>query len=198
MLSVFLMRAALFAVAYLLGSISSAIIVCRLCALPDPRQQGSGNPGVTNVLRIGGKRAAAMTLLGDFLKGFLPVLLTKLLGMGDTVQAFVALCATLGHVFPVFFRFRGGKGIATIFGITFALSWILGILCAITWLAVAKLSRYSSLAGIVMLVLLPCFSLFLLEPLALVPMLMISALVMWRHRQNITRLMKGEEPKLRR
>lgn len=184
-------------IAYLCGSISSAILACKLLSLPDPRQQGSLNPGTTNVLRIGGKFAAAMTLLGDFMKGFLPVLLAKLLGLGEFIQALTALGAIIGHIFPIFFQFRGGKGVATLFGVVFALSWLLGMLCAITWLSVAIITRYSSLAALIMLILLPCFVFFMLDDLALIPIGIISLLVIWRHRTNIKRLFKGEENRIK-
>ena len=129
--------------AYLLGSISSAIVVCRLMGLPDPRTQGSNNPGATNVLRIGGKKAAAITLLGDSLKGFVPVALCHLLDRPELIFALVGAAAFLGHLYPVFFGFRGGKGVATALGVQFGLGWAIGGAVAATWLFMAKVANIS-------------------------------------------------------
>ena len=134
---------------YLFGSISAAIIVCRLMGLPDPRTEGSRNPGATNVARLGGKKAAALTLAGDMLKGLLPVLAAHALQAGPLVLALTALAAFLGHLYPVFFGFQGGKGVATALGVTFGLHWMIGLLTAATWLATALLFRYSSLSALV-------------------------------------------------
>jgi glycerol-3-phosphate acyltransferase PlsY len=131
---------------YLSGSLASAIIICRLMGLPDPRQGGSGNPGATNVLRLGGKKAAALTLVADILKGVMPVLIAHLLQLPPWSIALTALAAFLGHLYPVFFRFQGGKGVATALGATAALSWPVGIAFTLTWLVVAAASRFSSLA----------------------------------------------------
>ena len=135
--------------AYLMGSLSSAIIVCRLMGFPDPRTQGSGNPGATNVLRYGGKRAAVIVLLGDALKGLIPVAIAQTLAISDTGLAAVAIAAFLGHLYPVFFGFEGGKGVATAFGVLLGLSWIIGLAVLATWLLMAFVFRYSSLAALV-------------------------------------------------
>jgi len=134
--------------AYLMGSIASAVVVARLMGLPDPRTQGSGNPGATNVLRLGGKKAAALTLLGDVLKGVIPVLAARLAGLPETGVALVALAAFLGHLYPVFFGFKGGKGVATAFGVLVAGAPLLGLAILVTWLAVAFASRISSLSAL--------------------------------------------------
>src|SRR5689334_17854922 len=136
-----------FIIAYLIGSISTAIVTCKIMRLPDPRDQGSGNPGATNVLRFGGKKAAIITLMGDMLKGVIPVLAAKWFGFNTVGLSLVAFAAFLGHLYPIFFRFQGGKGVATAFGCFIALSWPLGLLLAATWLIIAILFRYSSLAA---------------------------------------------------
>ena len=133
---------------YLMGSISSAILVCQLFGYPDPRTEGSNNPGATNVLRIGGKPAAALTLLGDVPKGVIPVVIAHYLGLGPFVAALVGTFAFLGHLFPVFFHFQGGKGVATAFGLLFALHWPSGLVAGVVWLLVFALTRISSLASL--------------------------------------------------
>ncbi|MBI2779906.1 MAG: glycerol-3-phosphate 1-O-acyltransferase PlsY, partial [Gammaproteobacteria bacterium] len=129
---------------YLLGSLSTAIIASRIMGLPDPRTQGSGNPGATNVLRLGGKKAAVLTLLGDTLKGVVPMIAASVLGMDDATLALAGIVAFLGHLYPVFFGFRGGKGVATALGVLLGMSWMVGLAALATWLLVAKISRYSS------------------------------------------------------
>jgi len=182
--------------AYLLGSISAAIIVCKLLGLPDPRSQGSNNPGATNVLRIGGKKAAAITLFGDLLKGLFPVLIAQYLGCSATIIACVAMAAFLGHLYPVFFSFKGGKGVATAFGVLLGLSWQLGLSLLVTWLIVAKVFRVSSLAALIATTLAPFFIwLFNLPTAYLIMSIPLSALVIWRHKSNIQRLIRGEEGK---
>ncbi len=184
----------LIAFAYLLGSISSAIIVCRLLGLPDPRGQGSGNPGATNVLRIGGKRAAAITLIGDMLKGLIPVLLAKLLGASIAAQAAVAMAAFLGHLYPIFFGFRGGKGVATALGVLLGLHWPVGLLTIATWLVIAKVFKISSLAALLSLLVTPVYIWWLIpEPSLIIAMLFMLILLFWRHRANIQNLLKGSE-----
>ncbi|MCK5092187.1 MAG: glycerol-3-phosphate 1-O-acyltransferase PlsY, partial [Gammaproteobacteria bacterium] len=143
---------------YLLGSISSAIIVCKLMRLPDPRTQGSGNPGATNVMRLGGKKAAAITLAGDMLKGLIPVAIAQSLDMNMLVISSVGLAAFLGHLYPVFFRFKGGKGVATAIGVLLAASWKVGLAVIITWLIVARLLRISSLAALIAFLLAPLYA----------------------------------------
>lgn len=186
--------AALIIAAYLLGSISSAIIVCRLMGLPDPRTQGSNNPGATNVLRIGGKKAAAITLVGDSLKGFIPVALCHLLDRGETVFALVGAGAFVGHLYPVFFGFKGGKGVATALGVQFGLGWAIGGLVGATWLFMAKVAKISSLAALISMTLAPFYIWWLWPSPALVVMQVgITALLIWRHRSNIRQLLEGTE-----
>jgi glycerol-3-phosphate acyltransferase PlsY len=185
---------ALIVIAYLLGSISSAIIVCRLLGLPDPRGEGSGNPGATNVLRIGGKKAAAITLIGDMLKGLLPVLLARLLDASLTVQALVAVAAFLGHLYPVFFGFRGGKGVATALGVLLGLHWQVGLLTIATWLVIAKVFKISSLAALLSLLVTPLYIWWLIPDQSLIiAIVFMVALLFWRHRSNIRNLIQGTE-----
>ncbi len=189
--------------AYLVGSISFAVVVSKLFRLPDPRSYGSGNPGATNVLRTGNKAAAALTLVGDGFKGWLAVWLASRLGAswGDAslATAGAALAVLLGHVFPVFHRFAGGKGVATAAGVAFALSWQLGLILAGIWLAVALLSRMASLASLAAAVAAPPIGLYILgnwpEAWALFP---IAALLIWRHRGNIRKILAGEERRIGR
>lgn len=179
---------------YLLGSISTAIIVCRVLELPDPRSQGSNNPGATNVLRIGGKRAAAWTLAGDFAKGFAPVAVAELAGLSDFSIAAVGLAAFLGHLFPVFFQFRGGKGVATAAGVLVGFSWQVGLAAILTWLLVAKVLRISSAAGLVATVATPVYLWwFDISPAISTAGAMMCILVLWRHKENIRRLIRGTE-----
>ncbi len=183
--------------AYLLGSVSNAVIVSRVFGLPDPRAAGSGNPGATNVLRLGGKAAAALTLVGDLLKGYLPVVLTRALGFGEDVQAAVALAAFLGHLYPVFLGFRGGKGVATSLGVLLALAWPVGLLALITWLAIAAGWRISSLAALCAAALTPFYTLWLApRPSFLAVVIVICGLLIWRHRGNIRRLLNGAEGRM--
>ena len=192
--------------AYLIGSLSFAVIVSRVMGLKDPRTFGSKNPGATNVLRSGSKPAAIVTLLLDALKGLLPVLAVKLwgkpYGMEEGTMALVGLAAFLGHLWPVFFKFKGGKGVATFIGVVFGISWILGLGTAATWLIIAFFFRYSSLASLIAAVFAPMY--YLLGnrvawyaqasiALALAAMAMLLA---YRHRENISRLLKGTESRL--
>lgn len=184
-------------IAYLLGSISSAIIVCRLMGLPDPRTQGSNNPGATNVLRIGGKRAAALTLFGDMLKGLVPVLVANLYGVGEGVVAATAMAAFLGHLYPVFFSFKGGKGVATALGVQFGLAWQIGGSIALIWLFVARILNTSSLAALVCMALAPLVVWFFRPaPELIVAQILISIILFWRHRSNIRNLLSGSEGKI--
>ena len=189
--------AAVVLIAYLVGSIASAILVCRAMGLPDPRGEGSGNPGATNVLRIAGKGPAALTLAGDVLKGVAPVLLAGALARSPTVEALSALAAFLGHLYPLYFRFRGGKGMATALGAIAALAWpVAGVMCAI-WLAVAAAARYSSLASIAAVIGAPIAALWLAPHPANPGVLAgIAALLLWRHRGNIQRLIHGTESRI--
>ncbi len=183
--------------AYLLGSISSAVLVARAMGLPDPRTQGSGNPGATNMLRVGGKKAAAITLLGDALKGLLPMLLAHALGMAPGMLALTGLAAFLGHLYPLFFGFRGGKGVATALGVQFGLHWLIGLSVALLWLLVAKVGRISSLAALVSMALAPLVVWMVWPAKELVAMqTVITLLLFWRHRSNIRNLLEGKEKKI--
>jgi glycerol-3-phosphate acyltransferase PlsY len=180
--------------AYLLGSVSSAIIICRLMGLPDPRGQGSGNPGATNVMRIGGKKAAGITLFGDMLKGFIPVYVANVLGISTTLQAIIGLAAFFGHLYPIFFGFKGGKGVATSIGVLLGLSWWLGLAFIATWLAVYKLKKISSLSALTASVLSPVFAWLLLgDKVIVIAASLMTAVLLYRHRSNIQRLLAGEE-----
>lgn len=183
--------------AYLFGSISTAVVVCRLAGLPDPRTQGSKNPGATNVLRLGGRKVAAMTLGGDVAKGMVPVLIARAVSDDPTVLSLVSLAAFLGHLFPVFFGFKGGKGVATALGVLLGLSWPVALATLATWLLVAAALRISSLAAIITAVLTPVY-MWAIEPqlhyLAMTTVM--SALLLWRHRSNIDKLMAGEEKRI--
>lgn len=184
--------------AYLFGSISSAIIVCRAMGLPDPRSAGSHNPGATNVLRIGGKKAAVITLAGDALKGLLPVLAAGALSDDSVVIALAGAGAFLGHLYPVFFAFKGGKGVATAAGVFGGLSVALGALLMLVWLAAALVFRYSSLAALMAAAVAPWLTLWLLPgPGYFTMSLVVAALLFWRHRKNIHRLGAGAESKIR-
>lgn len=183
---------------YLFGSVSSAIITCRVLGLPDPRSQGSGNPGATNVLRIGGKKAAAITLLGDMLKGLIPVLAAKLLGAEMAVQAATAVAAFLGHLYPLFFGFQGGKGVATLLGVLLGIYWPVGMLTIATWLVIAKLFNISSLAALLSILVTPLYVWWLIPDTTLIiALLAMAALLFWRHRSNIKNLLEGTEGKIR-
>lgn len=183
-------------IAYLIGSLSSAIIVCKFLNLPDPRTQGSMNPGTTNVLRIGGKVPALITLSGDILKGFLPVLVGHLIGIGGFFLGLIAISAFLGHIFPIFFKFQGGKGVATALGTFLALSPVVGIAVVATWILMAAIFRYSSLAAITAAILAPIFMLVFADMGYFLPTLAITAMLIWRHLANIQRLRAGTESKI--
>lgn len=183
--------------AYLLGSISSAILVCRVMGLPDPRTQGSNNPGATNVLRFGGKKAAAVTLLGDSLKGVIPMLIAHGFERGELTLAATGMAAFLGHLYPVFFGFRGGKGVATALGVQFGLHWMIGASVAAVWLFVAKVLNISSLAALVSMTLAPLFVWLVWPSPALLGMQVgMSAILIWRHRSNICMLLSGSEGRI--
>ncbi len=180
---------------YLLGSVSAAIIVCKLLQLPDPRTQGSGNPGATNVLRVGGKKAAAITLFADMLKGLVPVLAARHLELDVLTVALTGAAAFTGHLFPVFFGFKGGKGVATLLGVLFGFSWWVGLATALTWLIVAKVFKLSSLAALIATALAPVYLFYLVpnaKPLIITTIIMVIVLF-WRHRSNIQKLLSGNE-----
>ena len=182
---------------YLAGSISTAILVCRAMDLPDPRSEGSRNPGATNVLRFGGKKAAAITLAGDFLKGLLPVLFARLAGLDDIGLALTALAAFLGHLYPVFFGFEGGKGVATAFGAILGLSWPVALAALAIWLFMAFVVRISSLSALTAAAVTPLLGWwFNLPPAYNVAILAMVILLIWRHRSNIRNLLSGAEDKI--
>jgi acyl phosphate:glycerol-3-phosphate acyltransferase len=186
-------------IAYLLGSLSSAVITSRLMGLPDPREEGSKNPGATNVLRLGGKQAAIITLLGDLAKGLIPLLLAKALGASPAVLAAVGLAAFFGHIFPVFFGFKGGKGVATAGGVYFGFTWLAGLAVMLTWIAVAYISKISSLSALVAAALAPVYVWFLLgSPELTIASALMGAILIWRHKSNIQRILRGEESKIGR
>ena len=182
---------------YLLGSLSSAILLARVMGLRDPREVGSGNPGATNILRYGGKKAAVSTLLGDMLKGLLPVLLARSLSDEPWVLALTAFGAFLGHLYPLYFGFKGGKGVATAFGVFLGLHAGLGLALLLSWIVVALLFRYSSLAALLTAVLAPVYAWWLLpHPSYVGTSLVIALLLIWRHRGNIRRLASGAEDRI--
>jgi glycerol-3-phosphate acyltransferase PlsY len=182
---------------YLFGSISTAILTCHLMGLPDPRSEGSGNPGATNVLRLGGKKAAFLTLSGDMLKGLVPVLIAQALHASPLIQSATALAAFLGHLYPVFFSFRGGKGVATALGVAFGLYWPAGLSVAGIWLLMAFVFRISSLSALTAMLLAPaCFWLLKPEPAFIGAMIVITLMLFWRHRTNIRDLLSGTEGKI--
>ena len=194
--------------AYLAGSLSFAVIVSRLMHLDDPRSYGSGNPGATNVLRSGNKIAAALTLLFDGLKAFIPLWCVQQYGAefglsGGTVAA-VAMAAFIGHLFPVFFKFKGGKGVATAIGASFGIHPLLGVATGLTWLIIAYFFRYSSLAALVAAVFTPMYYLLCdgvawrSEPAVTVALGLIAGLLLWRHKANVGRLISGSEPRIGR
>ncbi len=192
--------------AYLVGSLSFAVIVSRVMGLDDPRTYGSQNPGATNVLRSGNKAAAIATLLFDALKGYLPVLLVKVFGpdfgLDDHAVAWVAIAAFIGHLWPVFFGFKGGKGVATAAGILFGVEPLLGLATLGTWLIVALFFRYSSLAALAASLFAPAYYLFgdnlawQTSPAELLAVMVMSALLLMRHKDNIARLVSGQETKI--
>lgn len=184
-------------IAYLLGSISSAVLFCRLAGLPDPRENGSHNPGATNVLRIGGKLAALGVLLADMLKGMLPVSIGVYLELSPTLIGFTALAACLGHIFPIFFGFKGGKGVATALGAIFPLGYEIAGLAIAIWLLVFLLSGYSSLGAVITSLLVPAL-VWWFKPEFTFPVALVCCLLLYRHHENIQRLWRGQEDKIRR
>ena len=191
--------------AYLIGSISFAVVVSKCMQLPDPHSYGSGNPGATNVLRTGNKLAAVLTLLGDALKGFVAVMLARILledeslssTLGSWVLCGVVIAVFLGHLFPIFHGFKGGKGVATACGILFGINWVLGLATLGTWLIVATFMRYSSLAALSAAIFGPIYFVFLfgLQPMG-IALLVVSLLLIWRHKSNIQNLLNGTESRI--
>ena len=192
--------------AYLIGSLSFAVIVSRLMGMADPRSYGSKNPGATNVLRSGNKKAAVLTLLLDAVKGWVPMALVQAwgqpYGLGEGALAAVGLAAFLGHLYPVFFKFQGGKGVATAAGVLFGVHWLLGLGVLLTWLLVAYVTRYSSLSALVSALAAPLIYVlgnreaWYTDPAISSMLVAMSALLIWRHRQNIAKLLKGQESKI--
>jgi glycerol-3-phosphate acyltransferase PlsY len=182
--------------AYLLGSVSSAIIICKLFRLPDPRACGSNNPGTTNVLRIGGKLPAILTLFGDVLKGFIAVLIAKQINILSIGIATVMVSVFFGHLYPAFFRFRGGKGVATALGVLLAFSWQLGLLLIVVWIGVVVISKISSLGAIIASLIAICCGWWAFDPVYSWAITIISSFLLFRHKQNIMRLFNRQEPKI--
>ncbi|MEJ2479285.1 MAG: glycerol-3-phosphate 1-O-acyltransferase PlsY [Acidihalobacter sp.] len=184
---------------YLLGSVSTAIITCRLLGLPDPRTGGSRNPGATNVLRLGGKKAAIITLGGDVVKGLLPAAITAALGRPETVVAAVGLGAFLGHLYPLYFGFKGGKGVATALGAVCGLNPLVGGLVVLSWLGMALLTRISSASALTAFLLAPAYLFWITaNPAATAIQAFITVVIFWRHRKNIRNLIAGTEPRIGR
>jgi len=192
-----LISASLVLLAYLMGSISSAIVVSRLMKLPDPRSLGSGNPGATNVLRTGSKKAAALTLVGDAVKGFVPIMLAMILTTDVNIIALVATAAFLGHLYPVFFAFKGGKGVATAIGVFLAVSPPVALMLLASWMIVFYLSKISSLSALIATSLAPVFTHFYLGESAYTSMaVFLSVMIIYRHKKNIVGLIAGKESKI--
>ncbi len=184
-------------IAYLAGSISSAVLVCRMRGLPNPRTEGSGNPGATNVLRIGGASSAAMVLSFDMLKGALPAYLAFRLGVDPVSLGLIAIAACVGHIFPIFFDFKGGKGVATAFGAMAPIGHDFALALIGTWIVMVLISRYSSLAAMTTALLAPVYTWYIDDRFT-IPVFMLSTLIVIRHKDNILRLLKGEESKVSR
>lgn len=187
--------------AYLLGSLSFAVIVSKSMGMADPRSYGSGNPGATNVLRSGKKKAAVLTLLGDALKGLVAVWIAKYLwdagSIATATVAFVSVAVLVGHMWPIFFGFKGGKGVATAVGVLYALSWPVALICTIVWLIMAFGLKISSLAALVATVLSPILSFYFMDETSWsVAVIFIAILVLYRHKSNIQNLLSGKESKI--
>lgn len=185
-------------IAYLIGSISCSVLICKLAGLPDPRQTGSKNPGATNVLRIGGKQVAALALIGDIVKGCLPVILASLITRDTLILSLVGLFAFLGHLYPIFFQFQGGKGVATAAGVYLALAWPVALVLIVIWLITALMLKYSSVASLSAAISAPVLiEIYLHDISYTLSGMLIAALVFWRHRANLLRLKEGTESKIR-
>ena len=184
--------------AYLAGSFSSAITLSRIMGFPDPRSQGSNNPGATNVLRIAGKKAAALTLLGDMLKGLIPVLIAHAVFVDSLYIALVGLSAFIGHCYPLYYRFEGGKGVATAIGFVVAFDWQMGLAVIAIWLLVARISKLSALAALTAFIALPIIhALWRDDPMVSITLAAMSIILVYRHKSNIRRLFSGTEEKSR-
>lgn len=183
-------------IAYLIGSLSTSIITAKLMKLPDPRSQGSGNAGATNMLRVGGKKAAIIALVGDALKGFIAVLIGRILGEHGIGLALIGFAAVVGHVFPCFFKFKGGKGVATMLGSLLALSLWVAVATIVVWVIVAAASRYASLASLIAAIAAAVFTLVFGDGSYFIPVLFMTIMVIWKHLDNIERLRTGKESKI--
>ncbi len=189
-----LISIALMKFAYVLGSLSSAIILSKIMGFPDPRSEGSNNPGATNVMRIAGKKAAFLTLVGDCLKGLTPVLIALWISEDRLLIALAGLCAFMGHCYPVFFQFKGGKGVATAIAVNVAFNWLVGLIIIAVWLLFAKVFRISSLAAIIAFTTLPLLVFWQEASIAITLVFTtMSVILIWRHRSNIQRLVQGVE-----
>jgi len=185
------------ALAYLIGSFSTAIITCKIMGLEDPRKTGSNNPGATNVLRHGGKKAAIITLLGDMLKGLIPVLVIIQLQADTLTVALVGLFALLGHIFPIYYGFKGGKGVATYYGVILGMNWLVGLFALAIWLVMAALLKISSLSALVSIFFTPLILWYFSHSVELTATVAVmSLLVFWRHKTNIKSLLQGSEGKI--
>lgn len=182
--------------AYLLGSVNSAVIVCKIMRLPSPVTHGSKNPGATNVLRIGGKKAATFTFTGDVLKGIIPVFIGHFMDLSYLSLCWIGFAAVVGHIYPIFFNFKGGKGVATAIGASIGIYPPLGICIAITWFVIALVFRYSSLAAIIAFLLSPIYAWLFLGELTIVPFGFLTLLIIFKHQDNIRRLLNHTESKL--
>jgi glycerol-3-phosphate acyltransferase PlsY len=183
--------------AYLIGSFSTAIITCKIMGIEDPRKTGSHNPGATNVLRHGGKKAAIITLLGDMLKGLIPVLIVSQLQTDTLIIALVGLFALLGHVFPIYYGFKGGKGVATYYGVILGMNLLAGLIAGAIWLGMAAIVKISSLSALISIFFTPFLLWYFSQSVELTSAVaLMSILVFWRHRQNIKSLLQGSEEKI--
>ncbi|MFN3234903.1 MAG: glycerol-3-phosphate 1-O-acyltransferase PlsY [Gammaproteobacteria bacterium] len=183
--------------AYFIGSLSSGVLVCRYMKLPDPRTEGSKNPGATNVMRVGGRNAAILTLVGDMLKGFIPVGLVMLMGFNYLIVAFVIIGVVVGHIFPYFFEFRGGKGVATSFGALLAVSFWLALVALAAWVVTFFITRISSLSALIAMGIVAVIGWAVVPFTIYLAILVCAGLLVWRHWGNIERLKKGEEAKFK-
>ena len=181
---------------YLIGSLSCAILISKLMGGKDPRTEGSRNPGATNMLRLNGKNQAILVLVGDVLKGIIAVFIATTAGVHGVMLALVALATVIGHIFPLYFQFKGGKGVATSIGVLFGLSMGLGIAALLTWVVIAAIFKYSSLAALVAIIFAPFYALILSSPTYFFPLVLMTVLVAWKHSENIKRLKDGTESKI--
>lgn len=194
----YLLAIVLVILAYLIGSLSTAIITCKLLGKEDPRTVGSRNPGATNVLRVAGKKAAIITLLGDSLKGLVPVLIGQMLQLDWFWLVGIGIAAFLGHLYPLFYGFKGGKGVATAMGVYLGLSPLGGLLVILTWLAIAVIANISSLSALIATLLAPFYFYYLTDSISLFfGLLLMTIIIYWRHRSNIRNLLAGTEGKIR-